>query len=183
MAEPQKLNELQGPPDSQIVISVHRKLTFVKGGGDYDGPAGGITFPLSATPDQIDRALARFNEVVTELDMRLTKEKQESLKRAGATAPPMRPPASVRTAAPAPAGDPYSGLEWREGRTKTGKPYGYRMVKPDQPALATQLHNALKAASGNRLTFGSIEYRLTVAKVDRLPAYKAGTEFLQRWAS
>jgi hypothetical protein len=35
MAEVQKLNE-QPPSDSQIVLSVHRKLTFVKG-NEYDG--------------------------------------------------------------------------------------------------------------------------------------------------
>lgn len=188
MAEPEKLNEqTRTPSEGQVTVTVYRSLTFLKG-NDWDKVEGIITYPITAAPEQINRAYQMFTESMVEMDKRLQKEKQDALQRAGITAtaqPTTRPPTiPVSTPAPsqqAPAGDPYFGLDWREGRTKIGKTYGYRMVKPDQPALATQLHNALKAAPGNRLTFGTIEYRLTVAKVDRLPAYRAGTEFLQRW--
>lgn len=185
MAEAQKLNE-QTTSDSQIIISAHRKLTFIKAGGDYDGPAGGITFPLSATPDQVSRALARFNEVVTELDRRLAVEKQESIKRAGATQLTRPTAAATSTPAPsqqAPAGDPYGSLGWQPGKTKTGKTYGYRMVTSDQPQQATELYNLLKASPKSQAFFGSVEYRLTTAKFDRPPKYRAGTEFLQRWTN
>ncbi|MGA2310290.1 MAG: hypothetical protein ABSG57_12190 [Candidatus Bathyarchaeia archaeon] len=166
------------PTEGTVNVTAHRKLTW-RVGDDFETVESYIV-----SSETRDHALKALKEWLQRLDQVLVEEKNAKIKTQAA-----KPPTTARTSTPLPpqqtpaAGDPYADLRWQQGKTRTGKTYGYRMVTTDQPARATELCKLLRESGKNQVFFGNVEYRLTVAKVDRLPKYPAGTQFLQRWTN